>query len=79
MITDQLLQDFPITLTGRTLNGFLYQSPHRRTGRRIVVKDKKGKVLFDTDYAYDLGNARNSLELWIAEQEAGPCASAPPT
>lgn len=67
--TGLLIEQFPITLSdGRVWQGFLHRT-ERRTGRRIVVRDAEGGTLFDTSDQYDLGNATNRLDLWLAEQE----------
>ncbi len=49
---------------GRSLEGLLYRSRSRRTGRRIIVKEA-GHVVYDGDECYDLGNATNGLERWL--------------
>lgn len=60
-----LLESFDIgPVAGKTMRGRLYQSPHRRTGRRITVNDGD-TLLFDTGDAYDIGNAQNALDRWL--------------
>jgi hypothetical protein len=40
----------------------------RASARRIVVRELTGgPVIFDTDECYDVGNASNKLELWLAD------------
>ena len=73
----RLIEDFPIALpSGVTLRGSLYQSPHRDTGRRIIVRDDSGNKLHDTDWAYDTGNAQNSLDSWLERVIALTCVHA---
>lgn len=76
------IEDFNITLPdGRVWVGSLYahlSENARRGGRRIVVRDLDGAVLFDTDEAYDLGNATNALDLWLLPQVRGMTAGAVP-
>ena len=63
-----LRERFPITLPdGRTWQGALYGT-YRRGGRRIIVSGQAGAVLFDTGDQFDFDNARNELDLWLAEQ-----------
>lgn len=72
MSTPRLIEAFPIRLPdGTSWEGSLFQSPHRRTGRQIVVHDQAGTELFDTGCCYDLGNAMNTLDLWLAKQLEG--------
>lgn len=69
----RLIEAFPIKLpSGTEATGRLYQSPHRDSGRRIIV-DVGGQTVYDTDYAYDLGNALNSLNQWLESQPKGAC------
>lgn len=66
-----LIETFPITGPGGAVwTGWLIRSPVRRSGRQIIVTaDRDGKEqLFDTEMAYDSGNAINKLEHWIAAQ-----------
>lgn len=59
----------PITLPGgRVVTGVLYRSPTRASGRRIIVTDRRGEILFDTSWQFDLANATAAVEAWLAEQ-----------
>lgn len=53
-------------LNGETLTATRYGTPNRVKGRRIVVRDAKGIVRFDTDDHYDNANAVNAFDLWRA-------------
>lgn len=65
----RFIERFEITpTTGPTLYGTLWATPIRTSGRRIQVHDADGEELFDTDDAYDLGNAINALDCWLAER-----------
>jgi hypothetical protein len=65
----RLIESFPITLPdGTILDGRLHQSPSRRTGRRILVYDAAGELLYDGDDSYDCGNATNRLDHWLADR-----------
>lgn len=65
-----LIERVPIPLpNGRVVQGSLYRSPTRASGRRIIVTDRKA-MLFDTDWQFDLGNARFKVETWLASLEA---------
>lgn len=50
-----------------TLNAHIYLTD-RHSGRRIVVRDQRGRFLFDTSDCYDEGNARRLLERWLDER-----------
>lgn len=67
----RLIEKFQIKFPdGRTLDARLHvgdSTPPVRS-RRIVVYDQAGTRVYDTDDCYDLGNATNELDLWIAEQ-----------
>lgn len=64
-----LREKFEITpRTGPTLFGTVWKTPGRNSGRRIQVHDAEGVELFDTDDCYDIGNATNRLDLWLAER-----------
>lgn len=54
--------------SGPTLFGTIWKTPYRNTGRRIQVHDADGAELFDTDDCYDIANATNRLDLWLAER-----------
>lgn len=74
--TGHLIEEFPIKLrNGRTLKGMLYQTA-RATGRRLKVIDPAGaeaaEPVFDSDDCYDLGNATNKLDFWIAANDTPP-------
>jgi len=61
-----LLERFTITLpSGERLAASLHRSPHRRSGRRIQVREQGGSVIFDSDDCYDFGNAKASLDDWL--------------
>lgn len=63
-----LIESFPITLPdGTVLYGTLLGT-QRRGGRRIIVKDYRGAMLFDSDDAHDLASAMNSLDHWLDEK-----------
>ena len=64
-----LLDQFKINVPGQDWRGEVYRTQHRATGRRILVREG-AEVLFDTGDQYDLGNARNGLENWLAEMLA---------
>lgn len=69
-----LIEEFPIKLrNGRTLKGLLTQT-HRATGRRLRVVDPAGAAepVFDSGDCYDLGNATNKLDFWIAANDTPP-------
>jgi hypothetical protein len=67
-----LLETFAVTVPGRPNEVFRGEllSTYRHGGRRIRVVASGGMVVYDTDDCYDIGNARNALENWLAEQEA---------
>jgi len=72
-----LVEHFDITLPdGRRWQGSVYRhhGPNPRwSGRRIVVRETPGgPVLFDTDEQYDLSNAINALDNWLAAQIGQP-------
>jgi hypothetical protein len=72
-----LIEAFPIRLPdGRDFVGRLYQTPHRKKGRRIIV-DRGGVTVLDTKDCCDFGNAKNALDLWLAEQMKQPAPAAP--
>lgn len=63
------VETFPITFRdGSRLTATLHQTGARRSGRRIVVRNGDGLVVFDTDEQYDLGNATAVLDLWLADR-----------
>ena len=57
-----------LAVDGEVLAAELYQTSHRITGRRAVVFGTDRAVLFDTKDCYDLGNAQNALDNWLAER-----------
>lgn len=63
----KLIEKFEIKLPSRTLQGELYQTASRASGRRILVKEN-GATVFDTDDCYNVANASNRLDLWLADQ-----------
>ncbi len=65
------VEDFLITLPdGEVWTGSLYRATSRRSGRRIVVRDALGKVLYDGDESFDFANAQNGLDLWLKDRVA---------
>lgn len=61
-------EQFPIMLAdGTELYGSVHKTSARRSGRRIQVRDNAGKVLFDSDDCFDLSNATNKLDHWLAD------------
>lgn len=71
----ELCRRFLVTLpSGIVWQAWLYETSSRRTGRRIVVTDDDGATLFDSGDHYDLANASNALDRWLATiPEAKPC------
>ena len=67
MATKRLLLTEPLP-TLPPLVAEKWQTAGRDCGRRIVVKDAAGTVVFDTDDHYDIGNAFNSFETWLNAQ-----------
>ena len=64
-----LLETFAVTVPGvGTCKGELWSVSYRASGRRITVTAPGGMKVFDSDECYDLGNARNHLDLWLDEQ-----------
>jgi hypothetical protein len=62
----ELIEVFDITTpTGTTLRGHLHRT-ERRSGRRVIVRDAGGAVLWDSDDCYDVANVRNKLETWLS-------------
>lgn len=69
----ELVERFLVTPEeGPALCGELFRplGPNANRGRRrIVVRELTGgPTLFDTDDCYDLGNATNKLDLWLAQR-----------
>lgn len=54
-------------LRGVTYEARIYQERHRESGRHILLFDPAGRLVYDGEAAYDMGNALNRLEWWIAE------------
>lgn len=54
-------------MTDPPLAAHTYQTPHRASGRRIVVKDKAGVTQFDTDDHCDIGNACDAVDRWATD------------
>lgn len=59
--TTQLLTDPPLA-------AFTYRSPHRESGRRIVVTTKEGQEVFDTGDHVDIANACEAVDHWFTQE-----------
>lgn len=69
--TGPLVERFPITAPdGRKWEGSCHRTNSRPSGRRIVVRGEGGRIEFDTDEQYDLGNAVNLLDEWLRKEIA---------
>ncbi len=55
-------------LTTPPLVARTYQTPHRYTGRRVVVSDRAGRVVFDSQDACDIGNACDHVDRWATRE-----------
>lgn len=53
---------------GRKLTATLYNSPTRRTGRRVIVHEGEA-VVFDTGNCYDCANALSGLQNWVLDEQ----------
>lgn len=69
---NRLIEEVGHKIGRREIKLGLYSTPNRRTGRRIIARER-GQVMFDTGDQFDFANASNRLELWLKEQE-GKCA-----
>jgi hypothetical protein len=47
-----------------------WSSPHRHTGRQLVVKDAAGATVFDTGTCFCFANALDSFSVWLNAQVA---------
>lgn len=62
------IEQFDVRLPdGRDWTGSLYATK-RRGGRRIIIRDLHGDLLFDTDDCFDFANAQNKVEIWLRRQ-----------
>lgn len=50
---------------GEALTARLYRSPYRYTGRRVILYDASGAVVYDTGNCYDLANACANACRWL--------------
>jgi hypothetical protein len=62
----ELLDRFDVRLPeGRDYVGRMYRTA-RHNGRRIVVEDLDGDLLFDTGDCLDFATASSQVEAWLA-------------
>lgn len=55
---------------GTQATASVYQTNSRPSGRRIVLRDDAGVILFDSGDQYDIANADNRLTLWLNQLPA---------
>ena len=55
-------KDHGILPDGRECIATLYRTAHRPGGRRIILTDQAGKVIYDTEDCYDMANAKSKLD-----------------